>query len=101
MYLNYYKLNEFPFSLSCEGKYFYESSVHREALGNMLYAIQQRKGMVLITGEVGTGKSFVGNMVRFLFAIQLLLLTRQGALVRMKLLVFITQSLGVLERVGV
>ena len=64
MYLSYYKLNEFPFSLSCEGKYFYESSVHREALGNMLYAIQQRKGMVLITGEVGTGKSFVGNMLR-------------------------------------
>jgi len=63
MYLSYYKLNEFPFSLSCEEKFFYESSVHKEALGNMLYAIQQRKGMVLITGEVGAGKSFIGNML--------------------------------------
>jgi len=46
MYLNHYKLKEYPFSLTCEEKYFYESSVHREALGNMLYDVQQRKGMV-------------------------------------------------------
>ena len=64
MYLNYYRLREFPFTLSCAGRFFYESAVHREALGNMLYAIQQRKGMVLITGEVGAGKSFVGNVLR-------------------------------------
>lgn len=63
MYLNHYKLKEYPFSLTCEEKYFYESSVHREALGNMLYAVQQRKGMVLITGEVGAGKSFMGTML--------------------------------------
>jgi general secretion pathway protein A len=63
MYLNFYKLNEFPFSLGCEEKFFYESAVHTEALANMIYTIQQRKGMVLITGEVGAGKSFVGNML--------------------------------------
>lgn len=63
MYLDFYKLREFPFSLTCESKFFYESPMHREALANMIYAIQQRKGMVLITGEVGTGKSFVGNVL--------------------------------------
>ena len=63
MYLDYYKLSEFPFSLTCEGKFFYESPVHREALANMIYTIQQSKGMVLITGEVGTGKSFIGNVL--------------------------------------
>jgi general secretion pathway protein A len=63
MYLNYYKLREFPFSLGCDEKYFYESPIHTEALANMIYTIQERKGMVLITGEVGAGKSFVGNML--------------------------------------
>jgi len=63
MYLDYYKLREFPFSLTCEDKFFYESPVHSEALANMIYAVQERKGMVLITGEVGAGKSFVGNVL--------------------------------------
>jgi len=64
MYLEFYKLHEFPFALSCDSKYFYESAVHTEALANMIYAVQQRKGMVLITGEVGAGKSFVGYVLR-------------------------------------
>ena len=63
MYLKFYKFREFPFSITCEEKFFYESAVHTEALANMMYTIQQRKGMVLITGEVGAGKTFVGNML--------------------------------------
>jgi len=63
MYLAFYKLREFPFSISCDERFFYESAVHAEALGNMMYTVQQRKGMVLITGEVGAGKTFVGNML--------------------------------------
>ena len=63
MYLDFYKLREFPFSITCDEKFFYCSPVHNEALANMIYIVQQRKGMVLITGEVGTGKTFVGNML--------------------------------------
>lgn len=63
MYLSFYKLREFPFSISCDERFFFESSVHAEALANMMYTVQQRKGMVLITGEVGAGKTFVGNML--------------------------------------
>jgi len=63
MYLEFYHLREFPFSLSCEAKYFYESAVHSEALANMAYTVQQRKGMVLVTGEAGSGKTFVGNVL--------------------------------------
>jgi general secretion pathway protein A len=63
MYLAFYKLREFPFAISCDERFFYESAVHAEALGNMMYTVQQRKGMVLITGEVGAGKTFVGNML--------------------------------------
>jgi general secretion pathway protein A len=63
MYLKFYKLREFPFSITCDDRFFYESAVHAEALANMMYTVQQRKGMVLVTGEVGAGKTFVGNML--------------------------------------
>ncbi len=64
MYLDFYKFKEFPFALSCDERFFYESEIHAEALANMIYTIQQRKGMVLITGEVGAGKTFLGNVLR-------------------------------------
>ncbi|HUU60384.1 MAG TPA: AAA family ATPase [Phycisphaerae bacterium] len=63
MYLAFYNLREFPFAMGCDVRFFYESSVHAEALANMLYTFQQRKGMVLISGEVGAGKTFVGNLL--------------------------------------
>jgi len=63
MYLDFYNLNEFPFSLGCDARFFYESAVHAEALANMQYTIEQRKGMVLVTGEVGAGKTFLGTVL--------------------------------------
>lgn len=63
MYLDFYKLKEFPFSITCEERFFYESSIHAEALANMMYTVQQRKGMVLVSGEVGAGKTFLSNML--------------------------------------
>ena len=63
MYQEFFNLKEFPFSIASDEKYFYESDIHAEALGNMVYAVQQRKGMVLISGEVGAGKTFLGNML--------------------------------------
>jgi len=63
MYLKFYKLKEFPFTISCDEKFFYESPIHAEALANMMYTVQQRKGMVLITGEVGAGKTFLSNLL--------------------------------------
>ncbi len=63
MYLEFYNLREFPFALSCDERFFYESTVHAEALANMVYTVQQRKGMVLVTGEVGAGKTFLCNML--------------------------------------
>jgi len=64
MYLQFYHLREYPFSLGCDERFFYESAGHAEALANMMYTVQQRKGMVLITGEVGAGKTFVGRVLR-------------------------------------
>ena len=63
MYLDFYKLREMPFSLSSESRYFYASEKHNEALANMLYAIRQRKGLVVISGEIGSGKTFLARML--------------------------------------
>ena len=63
MYLDFYSLKEFPFAITCDERFFYESPSHAEALANMMYTVQQRKGMVLVTGEVGAGKTFLANML--------------------------------------
>ena len=63
MYLRFHKLREFPFSMGSDEKYFYESCVHAEALANMLYTFRQRKGMALVSGEVGAGKTFMGQLL--------------------------------------
>jgi general secretion pathway protein A len=63
VYLNFYKLKDFPFSITSEERFFYPSSIHKEALANMLYTVEQGKGMVLITGEVGAGKTLVGTVL--------------------------------------
>jgi general secretion pathway protein A len=63
MYASFHKLKECPFSITCNERFFYESSGHREALANMLYTVGQRKGMVLVTGEVGAGKTFLSSML--------------------------------------
>ena len=44
MYLEFYKLREFPFTTTCDSRFFFETPVHAEALANMLYTIQQCYG---------------------------------------------------------
>lgn len=63
MYLNFFGLKEPPFSTESDPKFFFETPIHGEAMASMLYAIQDRKGMVLITGEVGSGKTFLSSML--------------------------------------
>lgn len=57
MYLKLYGLKKAPFSITSDPKFFYESFSHREALAALLYGIYEKKGIILITGEVGTGKT--------------------------------------------
>lgn len=63
MYLDFYRLRELPFALCSEGRYFYSSDRHNEVLANMLYAVTQRKGLVMVTGEVGSGKTFLAAVL--------------------------------------
>jgi len=59
MYEKFYKLKENPFRMTPDSKFFYPSPKHTEALSSLLYTIQQRKGFVVITGEIGAGKTTV------------------------------------------
>ncbi|MDD5194941.1 MAG: AAA family ATPase [Candidatus Omnitrophica bacterium] len=57
MYFEFYGLKSSPFNITCDPQFFYESASHKEALSMLLYGIAEKKGIILITGEVGTGKT--------------------------------------------
>jgi len=63
MYLEHFGLKAFPFSTTPDPSFFYPSAKHKEALACLLYAVEQRKGFALITGEVGAGKSMLCRAV--------------------------------------
>jgi general secretion pathway protein A len=57
MYEKHFGLTKHPFSMTPEPALLYMTPGHREALAGLAYAILERKGFVLLTGEAGTGKS--------------------------------------------
>src|SRR5262245_19237861 len=57
MYAQFYGFNESPFALTPDPRYLFLSEPHKEALASAVYGVQERKGFVLILGEVGTGKT--------------------------------------------
>lgn len=57
MYLDFFNLNEFPFNVTPDPRFLYFSTRHQEAFDSLLYGINQRKGFLLLTGEVGCGKT--------------------------------------------
>lgn len=59
MYNEFFGLKEAPFSIAPDPRYLYMSERHREALAHLLYGIDSNGGFVLLTGEVGTGKTTV------------------------------------------
>jgi len=59
MYLSYFNLVEAPFSIAPNPRYLYLSQRHQEALAHLLYGVNGDGGFVLLTGEVGAGKTTV------------------------------------------
>src|SRR5438093_5775620 len=57
MYERYYGLSEKPFSLTPDPKYLYRSESHGNAFDLLEYAISRREGFVVVTGDIGTGKT--------------------------------------------
>jgi len=57
MYESFYGLKENPFEVVPNPDYIYLGKNHQEALANLLYGVRTKKGFIVITGEVGTGKT--------------------------------------------
>ena len=57
MYKNYFGFGDLPFRVTPQPQFFYSNPVYREALATLRYGIEARKGFIVITGEVGTGKT--------------------------------------------
>ncbi len=57
MYCKFYGLNEKPFNVTSDPTFFFSSRKHEEALSHLFYGVTQRKGIIVITGEIGTGKT--------------------------------------------
>lgn len=64
MYNAFFGFSETPFSLSPDPAFFYRSEQHEEALANLVYGVQARKGFIVLSGEVGTGKTTMLECLR-------------------------------------
>jgi general secretion pathway protein A len=57
MYNSYFGFSENPFNLTPDPRYLFMSAYHKEAIEHLLYGINERKGFIVITGGIGTGKT--------------------------------------------
>lgn len=57
MYETFYGLNENPFNVTPNPEFIFLGKNHKEALAQLLYGVREKKGFIVITGEVGTGKT--------------------------------------------
>ena len=63
MYKKFYGLKDKPFEITPDPRYLYLSEGHREALAHLTYALNEAKGFTVVTGEVGTGKTMLVQML--------------------------------------
>ncbi|MDH3314144.1 MAG: XrtA-associated ATPase [Gammaproteobacteria bacterium] len=61
MYESYYHFQAKPFQLSPDPRFFFASRGHRRAMAYLVYGAQQGEGFIVITGEIGAGKTLLGN----------------------------------------
>ena len=61
MYYQYFGLKEAPFSIAVNPRYLFMSPRHRDALAHLLYGVGAGGGFILLTGEVGTGKTTINR----------------------------------------
>jgi general secretion pathway protein A len=64
MYLNFYGLAEKPFNATPDPRFLYISAAHRDALAQLRYGVEERKGFIVLTGRVGTGKTTLLQVLR-------------------------------------
>jgi general secretion pathway protein A len=59
MYAEFYRLTAQPFQLTPDARFFFESTVHRQAMAYLVYGLHHAEGFIVITGEVGAGKTIL------------------------------------------
>lgn len=64
MYKAFFGFSDNPFNLSPDPGFLYRSPQHEEALANLIYGVQSRKGFIVLSGEVGTGKTTMLECLR-------------------------------------
>ena len=63
MYESYWKLREKPFENTPDPRFVYYSQKHEEAFSRLLYAVREKKGAALLTGEYGSGKTLLSRLL--------------------------------------
>ncbi len=63
MYLNYWGFKEKPFENTPDPRFLYYSSKHKEALMRLLYAVREKKGAAMLSGEFGSGKTLLSRVL--------------------------------------
>ena len=67
MYTEFYGLSAFPFLLTPDPRFFFESTLHHKAMAHLMVGLEQGEGVVVITGDIGAGKStLVGRLLDIL-----------------------------------
>lgn len=61
MYESYYGLNSKPFQLTPDPEFFFASTLHKRAMSYLQYGLSQAEGFIVITGDIGTGKTTIAN----------------------------------------
>lgn len=64
MYNAFFGFTQNPFNMSPDPSFLFRSEQHEEALANLIYGVQTRKGFIALTGEVGTGKTTMLECLR-------------------------------------
>src|SRR6201988_1091506 len=59
MYAEFYGLSAQPFQLAPDARFFFESTVHRQAMAYLVYGLHHAEGFIIVTGEVGAGKTIL------------------------------------------
>src|SRR6478736_8277693 len=70
MYNAFFGFSENPFNLSPDPSFLFRSAQHEEVLANLIYGVQSRKGFIVLSGEVGTGKTTMLECLRDFLASQ-------------------------------
>ena len=68
MYEDYYRFRFQPFGLAPDPECLFKSDSHQQALDQLLRGIRRREGMLLLTGDVGTGKTATPEMAQAIHA---------------------------------